>query len=1108
MRLLVLSGLFFIALQGWCQSSVLASGQWYKLGITKTGMHKIDKSSLLKLGISDAINPKTIKLFGNGVRGVLPQKNSADRPEDLIENPIFISGEQDGSFDDNDYLLFYGIGPHKDQWAEDGFSFERNIYSDTAFYFIQIGETLGKRVTTIANPSGGAAKMITSFNDHITFEEDDINLISSGRKWVGEILSDGETKSFNYLMEGLQSEISCVITLVNQSTEAASFNVSNNGSPVATIDLKAIPNGPNTLYDRKAIEATEQFDFPSSSSLSFQVRYNGLEPAARGFIDRFSLTFRRTLSLYTNETDFRAIESSGRLAEYRINATTDATIWNITNPQAIAAQAYNVNGSVLSFINQSDEVQEYVIFSGSDFPRPFIYGSVNNQNLRGSVGADGIIISDASFLEEANRLAAFHESNDGLNVQVATPQQIYNEFSSGRQDIVAIRDYVKYIYEKGSRLKYVLLFGDCSYDYKNRLSGNFNFVPTYQSRESYHPIFSYSSDDFYGFLDNDEGFWEESVSGDHKMEVGIGRLPVKSKQEAALIVNKIIHYSTDRNTLGRWRNKMVYVADDGDSNIHAHYAEELATLADTAYTQYHIGKIFLDAFDQESGASKDLSPQASASLKTQIKNGAFVVNFLGHGNERLWTEEEILTKELISELTNRNKLPIFVTATCEFGRYDNPIEVSGAEELLLLETGGAIGLLTTSRPVFASTNFSLNRAFHEAAFQNKNRLGDIFKLTKNNGLAGPINRNFILLGDPMMLPAFPKYEVAIQDAGNLLDTLNALETITLSGEIQENGSLKKDFDGQLTATIFDASQEFKTKGQEQESVPYTYTLRSNMVFRGEASVKNGQFSFSFVVPKNISYRFEAGKLTLYAWDFHANVDASGSSNDFVIGGTARNVTLDNTPPRIRMYLNNESFQSGNTIGSSSLLIAKLSDHSGITTSSIGIIEGISLELGGQTINLNEFYTADVDSYQEGVVVYPIDDLPPGSYTANLKVWDTHNNIASSQIRFNVTNEPQIFIFNQTAYPNPATSYVNFAFDHDREEEDLTIDFIVYNGAGTIVYEEEKTFRNSSSSIEFQWNLDTNAGHALNQGVYYYRMIVRSNFDGATKEIGEKLVLSK
>lgn len=1107
--LFILTYIFFQF--GNAQPSVLSSGSWFKVGITENGIYKIDRNTLQALGVPvSTINPNKLKLYGNGVQGSLPQLNSVERPQDLLENPIHISGASDGSFDTQDFILFYGVGPNKEQWSSAGFDYKKNIYSDTSYYFLKIDGLDGKRISSKESLPDPSILTISSFQDHITYEVDVRNLISSGRGWYGEAISNGQFSNFTHVLNGIVSDIELDINVVGQATENSTFNISANATSIGSIEIGKINAGSIDPYGIKARQGRNLFTIQSTDELDLSIGYNAQISNGRGFIDFYTLTFERALELSNNETIFRSLEAIGNVAQYEIGNTSESSvIWNITNPSNIQSQSFSIINSKAVFKSQSLELEEFVVFIGSEFPTPFVFGKVANQNLRNDTNLDGIIVTAPDFLDQANQLAQFHRDHDGLNVKVATTREVYNEFSAGRQDVSAIRDYARYIYNTGGRLKYLTLFGDCSYDYKNRVADNTNFVPTYESRDSFHPIYSHSSDDYFGFFEANEGEWIETLSGDHTMEIGVGRLPVKTVAEAQTIVDKIIYYCTSPATLGKWRNEITYLADDGDGNIHARHVEDLSELIDTTYAQYNIKKLLLDAFDQVEGASKDSSPATALALKTQIKNGTFTVNFIGHGNEKLWTEEEVLTIETIEKLTNKNKLPIFVTATCEFGRYDDPSQFSGSERLLLSGKGGGIALLTTSRPVFANTNFSLNEAFHQHMYEKKDgkyqRLGDIIRETKNNGLAGPVNRNFTLLGDPMMMPAFPEMDIVLNELQNELDTLSALEKVTFTGEIKLNSNLQSSFNGKMVVALYDVEQEFKTKGQE--SSPYTYSLRSNAIFRGEVTVENGAFQFAFVVPKNISYQYKKGKMSLYAWDVENNIDASGSTREFLLGGTSDNVIADNAGPMVNMYLNDASFSSGNTVGQSSILIAEIEDENGITTSSNGVVKGITLSLNESTFNLNEFYTSDIDSYQKGTIIYPIQDLEPGSYLGTLKVWDTSNNSSETSIRFNVSSKPEIFLFNEKTYPNPPmNASTNFAFEHDREEEDLAVTLIVYNSQGAVVFNESMTFENSSRRIEIPWETKTSGGQPLERGVYFYRLIIQSELDGAMKEISQKLVI--
>ncbi len=1099
---------FFCSLSiSFAQISVLSSGNWHKIGVTQPGMYKLDRAGLTNMGINvDALDPRTIKIYGNGIEGRLPQVNNENRPSDLLENAILVNGESDGSFDVMDYVLFYAFGPDMDRWITTGLQYEKNIYSDTAYYFVSTGGEEGKRIAEKGNLEG-ASTQIDRYDDHLAFEEDLTNILHSGRGWYGQLFSTSETMNHMHTIDGIASDIRFILSGVSQSHTTGTFSAFNNGALLGTVTINAIPSGPGAIYGIKGRQVADTFLVPQTGKLNLQISFRTNAVSGYGFLDFYLMFFKRNLQLYGNQTNFRTIENTGLMLEYKIGNASNTTIWNITDPSNVQNQVFVSSGSSASFKSQSSSVEEFVIFTGQDFPAPEFFGTVQNQNLRGETQLDGVIITKGTFYDEAERLAQFHREHGGLRIKVVTSFQVYNEFSSGRQDISAIRDYAKHLYDQGD-LKYLLLFGDCSFDYKNREINNTNFVPTYESRDSFSPIFSHSSDDYFGFLEESEGEWVENKMGDHTLEVGIGRLPVRTNREARSMVDKIIHYSTDPATLGKWRNEIAYLGDDGDGNVHAQHVEELSELVDTTYQQYIIKKILLDAFTQEKQASFERSPETTDALLTTVKNGVLIITYIGHGNERLWTEEQILTKSLIRDLTNKDRLPIFITATCEFGRYDDPGRTSGAEELLLSSNGGAIALLTTSRPVFANTNFDLNKAFHMNIFRKADgqfqRLGDIIRNTKNEGLAGPINRNFTLLGDPMMIPAYPRASIVINELSSDIKTLSALQRITFTGEIQEDGNLIQHFNGRLVASIFDIEQSFQTKGQE--SVPYIYTTRNNALFRGEASVSQGRFSFSFIVPKNISYKFKQGKMSLYAWDENNNQDAAGSSVSFVMGGTNTNAPEDISPPEVNMYLNHESFRNGQTVGSSPLLIAHITDENGITTTSDGVIHGITLELNNKIFNLNEFYTTDLDSYTSGSVIYPIQNLAPGNYAAILKVLDTYSNATETRVNFVVSDKAFLSIFNELNYPNPARSMTTFSFEHDREEEDLSIQLLVYSSRGELVNKSQYLIENSERQIQIPWQPRTNSGQLLQQGIYFYRLIIQSNLDGASKEITNKIVI--
>jgi hypothetical protein len=772
-----------------------------------------------------------------------------------------------------------------------------------------------------------------------------------------------------------------------------------------------------------------------------------------------------------------------------------------------------------SFTATAGILKEYIAFTGRTFDPPLTIQRIPNQDLHSLPVPQLLIITPAVFLEQARRLAAFRESHDGLQVAVVTPAQIYNEFSSGKQDITAIRDFIRYLYTQSTKLQYVLLLGDASYDYKNRVNGNTNFVPIYESRESLHPIFSYSSDDYYGFMDEDEGEWPENTQGDHTMDVAVGRLPVKSGQEAEAVVQKLIRYASNPETTGKWRNKICFVADDGDNNTHQLDADRLAQQISRSYPQYNINKVYLDAFPQNSNANRQTAPEVNKTISQAVEKGHLIVNYTGHGGEAGWAEEQILTVPQINSWKN-TCMPLLVTATCEFGRYDDPLKISGAEHALLNAQGGAIGLLTTTRPVFSNTNYALNNAFYSTVFEQKEgtwqRLGDIVRYTKNNSLSGSVNRNFALLGDPSMRLAYPQEQTVLTAvngkdlATQLPDTLKALSLVTVEGQIQRAGSnlLQTDFNGVLQITVFDKANTVTTLGTERSS-RMNFQLQQNILYEGKARVKEGLFRFSFVVPKDIDYRFDLGKISLYAKQEESLRDASGASL-LIVGGSIPQAPADLTPPVIRLFMNDTTFISGGITGSNTSLLASIFDESGINITRTGVGHAITATLWNEkdtTFILNDYYTAQTDTYQHGHIQYPFQNLKPGTYQLHLKAWDTHNNSGESSINFIVATSEKLVLHGLFNYPNPMSNSTAFAFDHNRAGEELDIQIEIVNSVGQLVKILHTRLVNSPEHIEeLKWDGMNEKGNKLDKGVYIYRVIVRSMADHSSAHQVNKLVI--
>ncbi len=1109
-------GIFLIAHTLFGQS-ILSDGAFYKIGVTQNGIYKIDAGFVSSLGLDpNSIDPKKIKVYGhNG--GMLPQSNAETVFTDPPENALVDFTDNSFGFGSSEYLLFYAQGPDKSEFDSDGvINYEKNIYTDTAFYFLTIGNSNGKR-TKQAEVVSQQGTLIDYFNEFVVRESEDVNLIGSGRRWLGDEFSSQQlSRNFNYEIPGLRDSINLQALIVTQSEGKSSFEISMNDQNSGLIAFDSIPTGDGTTYTIRAKEKTVEMVVSDNDmeSIALSMKYNRANASlSRAYLDNFILSYERDLVLVGNSTTFCTTQARNGIYTYQIglNGTTDATILDISDPTDAEIVEFSIQNNLASFNKETDEVRKYVIFSGSAFPAPTYFGQIGNQNIKGNTQFDGLIITSSSFETQAKKLQQFHQTNDNLSIGVINVNHIFNEFSSGRQDLTAIRNYIKYVYESGGRLKHVLLFGDCSYDYKYSGSDP-DHIPVYESRDSFSPIYSYSSDDYLGFLEDHEGLWIENTSNDHDMEIGVGRLPVKNEAEANIIVAKILRYATSERTLGKWRNEIAYFADDGDLNVHMNHAVTLSNIVSEQGPQFRSKKIFLDNFDQVI-SPRERSPAATKALEDAIADGLLVLNFIGHGNETQWMQEETLNNGVISQLTNRHKLPLIVTATCEFGKYDQPIITSGAEHLLLNPNGGAIALITTTRPVFAHTNLLVNRAFHEALLSRADnqfpRLGDIIRETKNNSLSGPVNRNFALLGDPFLRLNYPKYDISFGELETVSDTLSAFEEYILYGAVTSTGDTIHTFNGKATVSIIDIPQQRITKGQENPK--FSYQELSNTLFRGEVSVTNGLFDASFVLPKNISYKLEKGKVLAYAWNEETLEDATGANTNVVIGGTVPNPGNDNTPPEMNLYINDDSFVSGQTVGQNSLFIARISDESGVNISSNGFNQDITLRLNdGDPINLNDYYQANLDTYQSGTVLYPLQNLDPGEYSATLKIWDAYNNSSEKTVDFYVSDQPVIRLYNVMNYPNPVSLSgleTTFTFEHDRQGEELIVNLDIYDMRGSIKFSSEISIDDSQSKVDnLKWRPANDLGSSLQPGIYLYRLNVKSTLDGASNQAIKRLVI--
>lgn len=1101
-------------------SSVLSSGNWFKFSVTQEGIYKITYDQLKTIGMNpDQLDPKKIKLF-SGENGMLPQPNSEPRIKDLKEISIQVVGEEDGKFNSTDYILFYGLGPDKFNYQESHriFWYENNLFTDKNFYFLTYGNSNGKRIATQENIAG-TFPIVDSFNDFAYYETEKYNLLKSGRQWFGEQFDGTTDATIRFNIPGIvpNSEIMFTSHVMAQSISNCSFKVLFNNQPILDQPIGPIPN---TSYTEKGIIKADtvalnssNLNAPTQSAQEIKFQFvKGSSGLSIGYLDFFLFNTKRKLALYDDQTFFSSSESTQQgVSTFQINTSaSDAVIWEVTDAFNAGAQTFNVESGLFKFSTATNSLKRFCVFIPSKTKSASFESTISNQNLHGLVAPQLLIVANKLLKTEAMRLAAHRNSHDQLSVAVVTPEEIYNEYSSGKQDFTAIRDFIRDLFEQqNSSLKNVLLFGRGSYDYKNRILSNTNFIPIYESRNSLSPLETYSSDDYYGFLEKSEGEWREFPAQDHTLDIGIGRIPAKTSAEAKVVVDKLIEYDLGKNRFDEWRKSFLFVADDGDFNIHQGQADQLASSIEFSHPEINTTRFLLDNYTQLERASGQYSPDAYKALNVALKKGAVVVNYTGHGSEEQWMQERVLDSDLIKNFRNAPYYPLFVTATCEFGRNDDPIQISSGEKTILQKGGGSIGIVTTARPVQSSTNFILNEAFYNALFTKSNgayrSLGSVFRDTKNNSSIGVGNRNFSLLGDPSMTLALGEHQIEITEAktSSGSDILKGLSKVTVKGNVLQNGVTASGFSGDLFVSLFNKPGNYQTRGDE--SAPFSYSERDDLLFHGQSSIQNGSFQFDFIMPQGVNNSSGYGKFSLYARS--TNEDASGFYLNSLVGGIELNPPADVTGPQVQLFLGDTTFVDGGTVGPDSELIVKLSDDHGINSSSANPSALLAGRLDdSQSFPLSNYFLADKNTYQKGIVRYPLIGLEKGNHQINVTASDSYGNNTTSSLRFNVIEGDHLFIEQFGNYPNPFSDNTSLVFTQSRPGEDLEADLSIYNLAGQVVLNQQFSIPYSQYKVTLtEWD-GTQNGTKLYRGIYLAKLSVRSLSDGSKNEKIAKLIL--
>lgn len=1101
------------------ETSVLSNGIIHRIAVQSNGVYKLDYNFIRdQLKIDPAsLAPNQITIYGNG-SGRIPQWSRAPRIDDLEQTATIGIGLADGQFNSGDYLLWYAEGPER--WTFDTtaqvYRMEKNIYDDRNHYYVIINGPSRINMETRAN--GGQGDYISDASlTYQRLEEEKVNLLGrfrppgSGQEWYGDEMSVLKVLDYSSRFDladlvptdTFQFTARFAVRADNATRFYIHFNTFEFSRNVGGVSLGNF----EASYANDGIIQTSFV--PGESITHIDVNY----PQANGVNSRAWLDFLEINAWKENKyrTGKPVLLSDPRLRyrgipTYRITGfPASGQIWDISNPIQPVVQQYTVNGSAeFTFAgNGLATPPVFICFNPeTDLLVPTYEAAVPNQNLHSLQQTDLLIIYYDEFEAAAMALAEHRRSHSHLTVEAVSASKVYNEFGGGSKDPAAIRDFARMLYKRDIGFQYLLLIGDATYDFLNHAPDvpYQNFIPAFETEESLDPIRSFPSDDFFALLDDDEG---DNLIG--AIDIAVGRFPVSTADEAMEIVDKIIHYDTHPSVLSDWKNRVVMVADDEDSNVHLDQADKLAVKTNTKHPVLNEQKIYLDAYPQQSTPGGDRYPDVNQDIDLNMQKGALTVTYLGHGGPNGWTQERVLGINQAQSYVNLNNLPLFITATCSFAGYDEPGFTSTGEHLLINPNGGAIALMTTVRAVFSGSNERLTDEVLSILYTPDGpgvypTIGEVLRRAKNGNAIDTLDNNarkFTMLGDPSLQLAIPRYKIAVTEIQgspvnpSIPDTLSALEKTVLRGQIlNDQDELLPSFNGRLYLTLYDKVQVRHTLANDESSAERNFATQTRQLFKGTASVVNGEWTIEFVLPKDIDFSYGNGKMSFYAED--GETDASGYFSGFIIGGVSEGGLSDDEPPVIELYMNNEHFKSGGITDASPDIYAVLMDDNGINVSGTSVghdIEAILDEDDRNSLILNDFYQAALDDYTHGVVRYPLNDLTPGKHTLSMTAWDLANNVASASLEFVVVENEGALLTHVLNFPNPFRDFTHISFEHNRPDATLefTVDIFALNGGHVKTIRREGYIPGGYRVEDIEWKGETESGAALGPGIYLYRI---------------------
>ena len=1123
---------FSSGVRGYAQNntyqSVLSEHTWLRIAITEEGVYKLDYATLMDMGIDmNILNPSQIRIFGNPA-GSLPEKNSEARPDDLTEMAIYVVGADDGIFDSEDMVLFYGQEPTLWRLKDAGnetYLRERNLYSDTTYYYLCVDSGVeGLRVGEKASlPVEDATTVISEFPDFVWHEEEMLLPYFQSRNWFGEQLTTPETPyNLTFVLPNLVKTKPLLVksqVLGRVRPGNMYYDLWANDNHLAS--QVSIGKYSDHYYGRLSTLSKQAMS--DSDTVAVQLSFNA-ESTASLYVDYIEIYGWRQLKRVGHFFPFRLMPSqfgAEKSAVWVQNTNAQYWLWEVTDPLRPQLQEGIVSGGNLVFATDERTEKCYALFNPDYAMAIEHWINLPNQNVHAIDEVDMLILTSSLFKDPAQALADYHAEIDGLRSAVVDVNEIYNEFGTGHPDPTAIRDFVRMVYGRsGGRLRYLTLFGRASADFRNLMGYGQNFVPTYENADSSHWELDFCTDDYYGLMDVNEGDHSKG-----RVDIGIGRIPVSTVEEAESMVRKIMHYNDLSVTQGLWKTDMLVFADD-EETTYVNNSEKYCSMLDTIVPAMTPKKIYTGAYPTVSTSSGTEIPGANADLMRSFDEGSLLLIFTGHGGVRGLTGESVFNNADINVLANYDKMPFVYTATCEFTKYDNPLLVSAGEQMFLNPNGGSVAMFTTCRPTYGPQNDRQTQAFVKVCFDRDEdelplRFGDIIRRTKsdpnnfnNSTPLENINIRFLFLGDPALRFPVPCEDIAVQKVngewveGSDNINLHGMSMVTMEGVVKKNsGVVDTGFNGILWVRLFDKASKIRVNryGAGYRDV-HCY---KDVLYQGRVSVTNGRFTVSFQVPKDIMLENGQPRFTLYAYDSIRGLDAMGKFDDLTLGGIDPAMVADDEGPKVDFYWNTPDFVNGQLVERQGVLFADLYDAQGIYHYDFSLGRDIVMNSNLMAYNhlvLNDCFEPALNDFRRGRLAIPVSDLEPGTYEFQLKVWDTQNNPTEALLWFVVDDD--LFLSQVRNFPNPFNEETRISMTHVGEDGDFDVSIEIFDIMGRPVQHLSKRVTSTNGVIEpIRWDGCSYSGTHLRSGVYLYRLTLTDE-NGFFRTVSQRMVISR